>query len=290
MITRLATILVATVFLGCATIFAQKQRTDPVCSQTTAAAFKSLPKLSYECPDSATDSDDAILRLPQRVAALEDLMKQLAGFTDPAWWQAEVDHLNACAFREEAGDLTADQKAAWKRGDYRFQLFGNHETRLALIDDPCYQTGYNGSNAFLLVRQNGRVFVTQVLNGYYSRVDNSVGIDFANVNGQRLIEVSTANSMPPSLVYHYFVFDPKTNQTMPKNIFKEGGKLTNQISSAMLLGDTKTAPELRIISKHRLNRTFSAYHDSDRGRIDDNGRQLRRTIYRWNGRFYVPAR
>ena len=191
------------------------------------------------------------------------------------------------------GALTADQNDAWKRGDYRFQLFGNHFIRLVLIDDPCYQTGFNGSNAFLLFRQNGRVFVTRVLDGYYSRVENSVGIDFANLNGQKLIEVSTANSMPPSMTYYYFVVDPKTNQAVPKNIFKEDGKLTNKIWSAMLLGDSKSPPELRIIRRQRLNPNFSAYRDNDRdgdrGSIDDNGRRLRRIVYRWNGRFFVPA-
>jgi hypothetical protein len=281
--------VIAAACIGSTNVLAQKQRTDPVCSQTTAAAFKPLPELVYECPDAANDSDDAILKLPQRLTAISDLVKELAGFTNPVWWQTDVDLLNACAFKESVGELTDDQKDAWKRGDYRFQLFGDHEIRLALIDDPCYQTGYNGSNAFLIVRKNGRVSVTQVLNGYYSRADNSVGIAFANLNGQQLIEVSTANSMPPSLVYYYFVIDAKTNQALPKNIFKEGGKLTNQISSAMLLGDSKTPRELKIISRTRLNPTFSAYHDSERGTINDNGRTLRRTVYRWNGRFYSPA-
>jgi hypothetical protein len=282
-------VLIAAVFIGSATTLAQK-RADPVCNQVTAAAFKPLPKLTYECPDGANVSDDAILQLPQRLTAINDLLKELAGFTIPAWWQADVDNLNACAFKESVGELTDDQKDAWKRGDYRFQLFGDHAVRLALIDDPCYQTGYNGSNAFLLSQKDGKVFVTQVLNGYYSRVDNSVGIDFANLNGEKLIEVSTANSMPPSLVYYYFVIDAKTNQAVPKNIFREGRKLTNQISSAMLLGNSKTPPELKIIRRNRLNSTFSAYHDSERGTIDDSGRTLRRTVYRWNGRFYAPGR
>ena len=261
----------------------------PVCSQTTAAAYKPLPKLIYECPEGANDSDDAILKLPQRVTGINDLVKELAGFTNPAWWLTGVDNLNACAFKESVGELSDDQKDAWKRGDYRFQLFGDHEVRLALIDDPCYQTGYNGSNVFLIVRKHGRVAVTQMLNGYYSRVDNSVGIDFANLNGQQLIEISTANSMPASLVYYYFVIDPKTNQAVPKNIFQDGRNYTNQISSAMLLGDSKTPPELKIIRRHKLNPTFSAYHDSERGTIDDGGRTLRRIVYRWNGRFYAPV-
>jgi len=283
-------VALAAIFAGTSTCLAQKEKRDPVCSQTDAAAFKPLPKLSYDCPAGPTDSDDAILKSSQRLAAIKALQTELAGFTNAAWWQTDVDQLNACAFREGTGEFSDDQKEAWKRGDYFFQLFGNYEIRLVLIDDPCYQTGYNGSNAFLLIRKAGRVFVTQVLDGYYSRVDNSVGIDFADLNGQQLIEVSTGNSMPPSLVYYYFFIDPKTNRALPRNIFKEDGKLTNQIWSAMILGDTKTAPELKIISRRRLSPTFSAYRESDRGRIDDNGRRLRRIVYRWNGKFFAPGR
>jgi hypothetical protein len=288
-LTRQIIVVIAAAFIGSANVLAQKQRTDPVCNQITGAVFKPLPELKYACPDGPTDSDDAILRSPQRLTAIKALETELAGFTNPGWWRADVTPLNACAFKESVGELTDDQKEAWKRGDYRFQLFGDHEVRLALIDDPCYQTGYNGSNAFLMIRRGTRLFVTQVLDGYYSRVDNSVGIDFANLNGQQLIEISTANSMPPSLVHYYFVIDPKTNQAVPKNIFKDGRKLTNQISSAMLLGDSKSLPELKIIGRHTLNPTFSAYHDSERG-FDDNGRTLRRVVYRWNGRFYTAGR
>ena len=285
-LTRQIMVVTAAAFIGNALVMAQKERPATVCSEITATAFKTLPKLIYECPESANDSDDAILKLPQRLAAFKALEAELAGFTSPAWWQANVDHLNACAFKEEVGELDAEQRDAWKRGDYRFQLFGNHEIRLVLVDDPCYQTGFNGSNAFILFRKRGKTRVTQVLNGYYSRVDNSVGIEFANLNGQRLIEVSTANSMPPSMTYYYFVIDPKTNQAVAKNIFREDGKLTNQIWSAMLLGESKSPPELKIISRDRLNPTFSAYRESERGGIDDNGRRLRRIVYRWNGRFY----
>ena len=132
--------------------------------------------------------------------------------------------------------------------------------------------------------------MTQLLNGYYSRVDNSVGIDFANLNGQQLIEVSTANNMPPGLTYYYFVIDAKTNQAIPKKLFKEGAKLTNEIYSAMLFSEPKDLGELKLIRNNRLAPTFGVYEESENGKIDDNGRKLRRIIYRWNGRFYVRGR
>jgi hypothetical protein len=218
----------------------------------------------------------------------------LKKFTADAWWQAEVDDLHACTVHGSAGELTNEEKDKWKSRDYSFDLFGNHQMRLAVIFDPCYQTGYNGSNVFLLYRHAGRVYVSQVLNGYYSRVDNSVGIAFANLDGGQVVfEVTTANSMTPSLRSYFFVVDPKTNHAVPKKIFSDGGKLTNQIYSAMLMSEPadvglpKNAEALKIINGNRLAPSFSAYEQDEHGKIDDNGRRLRRIIYRWNGRFYA---
>ena len=131
-----------------------------------------------------------------------------------------------------------------------------------------------------------------MLNGYFSRVANSVGIDSANLNGRRIIEVSTANSFPPSLVDYYLEIDPATKKAAPKKLFKVDNKLTNEIYSDMLMADTsdvglpKSAAELRIILGRRLAPTFSVYEEDERGNIKAAGRKLRRVIYRWNGRFY----
>lgn len=273
---------------------AQKVKPVPACTQTTFAAFKALPKLEYECPEGLTESDDKILKLPQRRTAIAGLVHGLAQFSNAGWWQASVDELNACSIHGGAGELLDDEKQRWKDGDFSLNLFGNHEVRLALLDDPCYQTGFAGSNAFLLYRRDGKVFVSQVLNGYYSRADNSVGIDFAKLNGQQIIEVSTGNSMPPSMVYYYFTIDPITNKAIPKKIFKEGNKLTNQVYSHMLLAEPKdvglpaNASELNVIVNGRLAPSFSAYDENEHGRIEAGGRKFHRIIYHWNGRFYAP--
>jgi len=276
--------------------FAQKEKRVPVCRAATFAAYQTLPKLEYECSESPNESDDSILKLPQRLRALRALMQSLGQFNNPAWWQAGADELNACKIHQSAGALTDDEKQQWQNGDYSFDLFGNGEMRLALIADPCYQTGYNGSNAFLLYRRDGRVYVSQLLNGYYSRVDNSVGIDFASLNGRRIVEVSTANSMPPSLINYYFEIDPATNKAVAKNLFRDGRKLTNQVYSDMMMGEPKyfglpkDAMELSVIRQGHFASSFSAYEESERGRIDANGRKLRRIVYRWNGRSYVRQR
>ena len=284
-------VLLALLLLSSVPCAAQKQRL-PVCSQTTFTAFRRLPELSYQCPQRFDESDEKILKVPERIAALNRLAQELESFTDAAWWQARVEDLNACEMHGEAGDLDAEEKASLTRGDYPINLFGNQSLRLILVTDPCYQTGYNGSVAFLLYREGGRVFVTRILDGNYSRVDNSVGFDLANFNGQQIIEVSTSNSMPPSLTNFYFVIDPKTHRAVPQKLFKDGRKLTNQISSAIILGEPselglpRNAQDMQVIRRNRLLPSFSTYAEVFAG----EGRRLKRTVYRWNGRFYSRAK
>ena len=279
------------ILLGLSSVpgLAQKKRV-PACSQATFAAFKRLPKLSYECGQELNESDDAVLKLPQRIAELTRLASELESFTDAAWWQANVEDLNACEMHREVGVLDAEEKASLTRGDYPISLFGNHTMRLIIVTDPCYQTGYNGSVALLLYREGSRVFATQVLDGNYSRVDNSVSFDFANFNGQTMIEVSTSNSMPPAVKNYYFVIDPKSHRAVPKRLFRVGRRLTNEISSALILGDElglpRSARDTQLIRRHRMLPSFSTYAETFQG----DGRRLKRTIYQWNGRFYSARR
>jgi len=267
---------------------AQKKQAN-VCSQATFAAFRRLPKPSYQCPEGFNEWDEQILKVPERIAELNRLAGELESLRDAAWWQARVGDLNACEIHGQAGALDAEESASLTRGDYPINLFGDQSIRLIMVTDSCYQTGYNGSIAFLLYRFGGRVFVTKVLDGYYSRVDNSVGLDFANFNGQQIIEISTSNSMPPSVMNHYFVIDSKTHRAVPKNIFKVGRRLTNRISSAMILGEPaelglpRNAQDMQLIRQHRLLPSFSVYTDLFAG---DGRNKLKRTVYRWNGRFY----
>jgi hypothetical protein len=271
-------------------VFAQ-DKAVPVCSEKAFAAVRPQPKLAYECSESLIESDSRILRLPRRRAALARVVQALRSFTSPVWWETSVAELNACELHSGAGELSEEESARWQSGDHSFSLFGDEQTRLVLIADPCYQTGFNGANAFVLHRREGHVFVTQVLDGYYSRADNSVGISFANLKGQRIIEVTTGNSMPPSLVSYFFAID-RSGRATPKRIFRTDGRLTHEIYSAMLMTDPRDlnlpadANELNIIRSRKLAPRFSAYEEHERGSIEANGRKLRRVVYRWNGRFY----
>jgi len=275
---------------------AQQKKFIPGCSQAAFAAFKPLPRVEYDCPEGTNDYDDKILKLPGRIAALNDVVRTLQSFTDRAWWRTDVDSLNACEVHAAAGALTDEEKEKWRQGDYQFSLLGNHEMRVVLLSDPCYQTGFSGANAFLVLRKNGAVYVAQVLNGNYSRVDNSVGMDSIRWNGRQIVEISTANSFPPSLVSYYFEIDSRTNKALPKKLFRDGNKFTNEVYSDMLMADPKdlglpqSAAELRVFVGKRLAPSFSAYEENEHGRIDANGRKLRRIVYRWNGRFYLRAK
>lgn len=278
------------ILLLSSSVFAQ-EKPVPVCSQKVFAAVRPLPKLAYRCSESLIDSDSRVLRLPRRRAALARVLQALRSFTNPEWWDASVDELNACELHGGAGELTEDEKTRWRTGDLFVSLLGDEQTRLVLIADPCYQTGFNGANGFVIQRKSGRVFVTQVLDGYYSRADNSVGINFADFNGQRIVEVTTGNSMPPSLLSYFFAIDRQGRATR-KKIFRTDGRLTNEIYSAMLMAEPRDlnlpagANELNIIRNGKLAPRFSAYEEHERGPINADGPKLRRVVYRWNGRFY----
>lgn len=263
----------------------QRSKSNLVCTQSALAALKPIPELSYPCDDQPNDFDEKILKLPARLAALKTISTQLSSFTDAAWWTTSTQDLNVCDFTHEPGALTRDQRQSFA-DNYLFWLFGSDHIRLVLIPDPCYQTQYGGSNAFLLNRRGGRVVVTQVLDGYFSRADNSVDIAFAKLNTEEIIEVSTGTGgLDPSLTNFYFVLDPQGN-AIPKILFGGRHGPTNEISSAMLFGATPASAPLKIFQAHGLTRSFNIYLFDPKGKIDDNGHTLSRQIFRWNGKVY----
>jgi hypothetical protein len=251
-------------------------------------ASKPKPELSYPCDGQLDASDEKILNLPTRVAAIKTLISQLSSWSDASWWAADTKDLGICDFTQQPGALTKDQRQNFVEGEYVSWLFGDAHIRLVLLPDPCYQTEYGGSTAFLLNRSGGRVVVTQVLDGYFSRADNSVNIAFAKLNRTEIIEISTGTGgLTPSLTNYYFTIDPRSNRAVPMNLFKGDHGVTNEISSALLLGDTAAASApLQILRGHALAKSFTIYIDDANGKIDDNGRTLSRKILRWNGKVY----
>jgi hypothetical protein len=278
----------AVVLLVTINISVAQRRSKPalVCKRPVLAALKRKLELSYPCDDQANDYDEKTLKLPARLAAIKSLMSELTSFSDPAWWAADIIDLSVCDYTQKPGVLTPDERHAFLGDDYLFWLFGNTHIRLALIPDPCYQTQYGGSNAFVLYRNGSRVSVTQVLDGYFSRADNSVNIAFVKLNAQEIVEISTGTGgLTPSLTNYYFVIDSKTNQAVAKNFFSGDRGPTNQISSAMLL--SVPAAPLKVIQGQTLARSFTIYVDDANGKIDDNGRTLSRKVLRWNGHVFL---
>jgi hypothetical protein len=281
---------IAAVFLlGLIPIGSFAQRSNPalVCKRPVFAALKPMPELSYPCNEQLNDYDEKMLKLPERVAAIKTLMSELSSFNDAAWWSADVVDLSVCDFTKAPGTLTGDQQRSLRYGEYAFWMFGNNHTRLLLIPDPCYQTGYGGSNAFVLYSNGGRVTVTQVLDGYFSRADNPVTTAFAQLGNKEILEVSVGSGgLTPNLTNYYFTIDPKSKKAVPKNLFRDEHGPTNQIWSAMLFDVTPANMPLRIIRGHSLAPSFMIYIDSEHGKIDDNGRKFARKTLRWNGKIY----
>ena len=266
-----------------------------------------MPRLDYPCDEQLQDWDEKTLTLPARVEAIKSLTSELASFSDPAWWAADPVDLSVCDYAQKPGPLTSTQRHDFLGGEYLFWLFGNERMRLVLIPDPCYQTQYGGSNAFLLYRNGERVprygdrsprdrnrvtrnrdpiVVTQVLNGYFSRADNSVGLAFAKLGTEDIIEISTGSGgLNPSLTNYYFTIDPHSKRAIPKKLFVGDHGPTNEISSAMLL-ETNGPEPLKLIRGHSLAPSFIIYTDTENGKLHDSGRTLNRKILRWNGHVY----
>ena len=258
-----------------------------VCKKAAVAALKPIPKLEYQC-GGEQEWDEKQLKNPARRAALNQLASELSTLNDQAWWQTSVDDLNACDFKGAPGTLSADERKQFADGEYRFWLFGDNQIRLALIPDPCYQTEYGGSNGFLLYRDAGKTYVTQVLDGYFSRADNPVILNFGKLNNELVVEIATwSGGLNPTLTNYYFVVDTKTKRALPKKLFAGKHGPTNEITSALLFGDPppNLAP-LNIIRRGTFANSFSVYTETENGKIDDNGRMLSRSTKRWNGRIY----
>lgn len=259
-----------------------------VCKKAAAAALKPMPKLDYQCGEEQ-EWDEKQLKSPARLAALNKLAAELSTLNGAEWWQTSVEDLNTCDFKSgQPGTLTAEERQQFADGEYRVWLFGDNQIRLVLVPDPCYQTEYGGSNGFLLYRDAGKTYVTQVLDGYFSRADNPVILNFGKLNNELVIEIATwSGGLNPTLTNYYFAIDTATKHALPKKLFAGEHGPTNEITSALLFGNPapNVAP-LNIIRRGTFAKSFSVYTDSEHGKIDDNGRTLSRRIRRWNGKLY----
>src|SRR4030095_6306851 len=201
-----------------ATVSGQQKKRTISCKSEVFNSLKSLPEVTYQCPaDIQNESDDRILKLPERIEALRAVVNTLESFNDAHWWATPGSDLNACYIRGREGELTEDETSQFNGVELQTSLQGDHRIRLVVIPDPCYQTSFNGANAFLLYRSGTKVYVTQVLDGYYSRLDNSVFLHLFRAQPERF-EIETVNitAMQPDSTRLSFTIDKVTHKAVRK--------------------------------------------------------------------------
>jgi hypothetical protein len=211
--------------------FSQQRNKIIACKGKAFTALKPLPDLTYRCPpDAANESDDSILKSPERINAINKVVRKLKSFTSPDWWESAVGDLNACYLRGKPGVLSQAEREQFTGEEYQVRLLGNNRIRVVVTPDPCYQTYYNGANAFILYRQGTKVYITEAINGYYSRLEKSLSLKLFRLNAEQVIEIETVNisGMRPETSAYYFVIDKATNKAIPKELVRRGRRLTLQ--------------------------------------------------------------
>jgi hypothetical protein len=258
------------------------------CTAKALSALIALPKLEYEC-EGHYDKD---LKSPARRDALKDYLQELeSSFVGADWWATPVKDLNLCAITNEARALNKDERDELI---YKTNLYGDDSTRLVVVVDPCIWYSFSTLNAYVLQRVGSRVYATQVLDAYYTRIDAAINMALAEHNGEKLVMVETHTSdgfMPPSLytTYAFYTVNPRSHRAVPKKLFKEDGRLTHEFRCDDYLfsdeEDVKLAGRWRapeIIRNGRLSPRFTVYTPIKH--------RLARSTYVWNGKFYMWQR
>jgi hypothetical protein len=194
------------------------------CKPAAFAAIKALPELNYACPEDIIESSDLMLKLPERASAINAVIKNLESFSSPDWWNTAVDDLNACYLRGKPGKLTTDELNQFTDEEFQSKLLGNNRIRLVLVPDPCYQTYYNGANIFLLYKKGEKISVTEAIDGYFSRLPNSVSLKVFRLGADEVIEIETVNiwGMRPHYTSFYFVIDKITGKAVEVKLSGNG--------------------------------------------------------------------
>jgi hypothetical protein len=266
---------------------AQRKPPQRRCTKAALAALKPAPALDYECTDDQDDNFKSV----ERQAAMKDYLRQLEEtFNDDAWWATTVEDLNACAIAKEVRPLNESENRNYY---YSIYLYGDNTTRVLAVIDPCIKYSYATLDVYILQRAGHRVVATQILDAFYTRLDASLFMEVAQLNGERVIRVDRyAHDGGPTtteVTTAAYTINPRTHRPVAKKIFKQGRKLTNEIVWEMppffYLGNTLPdegwqSPE--IVRHHRLASRFYIYYPTKRG--------VRRHAYVWTNTYYQSAR
>lgn len=286
---------ISTVFLFTTALLTNASGQTLACKPAALAALKPIPKLEYECDDDLTESEDAVLTAAKRRRAIDLYEKTLEKLTAAGWWQTDVEDLNVCDFRKKAGALTKKQKQRYEDGSFYPSVLGNKRYRVLIVKDPCYQTGFGGSNFFILNRTaRGRIVASEIIDGFYTRSDYAPEVNYA-VNGtEPIIEIATTSGgLYPTMTSYFFTIDKKSSRAVPKKMFKDfEGVMTNEITSQMLLGEPeeyglpRRAEALKVIVSGRLSKSFDVFKDTGETFGEDDHQKFSKLTLRWNGKFY----
>jgi hypothetical protein len=207
--------------------FSQKRNQAFLCPTKAFTALPPLPELNYGCPEGVIESSDSILNLPERINAINEILKNLESYSSAVWWNTPVNDLNACYLRGKPGALTSEERQQFTDEEYQVRLMGNSQIRLVLVSDPCYQTYYNGANIFLLYRKGTKVYPMKAIDGYFSRLAKSVFLKTYRLGKDQIIEIETANisGMRPVYWNYYFAINKTNNKLVRGELVKKGRRL-----------------------------------------------------------------
>jgi len=220
-------------------------------------------------------------------------VSKLESAVGPRFWAASVDELNACATTKKASTLTAEEQ---RDIDSNPQVLGDGSTRLILLLDPCVKYSYITQNGFILQREGPRTYATQVLDAFYSRLDPGVELQLARHNREPVVVIQT-NSEPMMTTlfstFHVYSIDPKSHRAVPKKMFLDHGKLTNEFEfDQYLFDDEQTQKEWHapaLVQSGKLSLRFTVYvMKKDQDQTLDARSKFSRKTYVWNGRYYAP--
>jgi len=267
------------------------------CTKEALTALKSIPKLNYRCGE---EQQDEIKDSSRRRAALRAYLTKLESAATALWWAAPIDDLNACAVTHEARPLTDSEHSEF---DSSNEVSGDQSVRFLVVPDPCVKYSYITRNGFVLVRAGGRVYATQVVDAFYTRFDPGVEMQLARQEGETLVIVETSSEPTPTTLFgdsiggigentlSVYAIDPGTHRAVPRNLFRDKGKLTNVFKfEGYLLSDEELskqwhAPEL--VHNGMLSPRFKIYSLADSG--DEANPRPRFVVetYVWNGQYYA---
>jgi len=270
----------------------------PVCTERALQVVKAMPEFEApECSDQTYSDETQTSELRKktlRKRALLAYRKKLALWGTRAQFFS-TSALEACEKKGSVGPLSKEEAEAYFTSD----IGGNASLRLVTTADPCLPIGAHADpyDAFLLIKSlDGKIVVTQVLDGAYGNLDSPVDlIQVKDPNDQPLVllrenESQMAPFMHESDTFIAFHINPENSQAEPAKIFPARQMGSSTVSSSTTTNELYS----EIYSEEGLeglkNGTLMA--ELKTNELDSQAFEERsnRLTYRWDGKAYVVVR